>query len=1093
MSRAEAYKKRRKGLTNTGAVGDVVTHAHSFPMGSSADTPIISHVHRASADNRRDYVDEMPVPLGSPVKRHHAGQSITIPPAPTPAPDNSSDNTQEYETGTYEMGFEADDDKGLGFAPRAPRIVKPSDPSLHRFRALRDQYLANLFRREGCQTTRTNGDVCRDCRNAHASAIFRCRNCFGDALLCRDCMVARHADNPLHRIEMWNDNFFESTSLKTLGMRIQLGTHPLGQACPMPHPLHKNFVVLHTNGIHEVDVDACNCEHRLEAGRPEEQLLRAGWFPATDDKPRTCATLEVLDQFLISTHQAKTTMYDFYTMLERLTNNTGIKPRNRYHAWLRMVREYSHLLLLKRGGRGHDPTGVAGTKQGELAVLCPCCSDPDVNLPADWKDAPPDRRFLYILFLALDACFRLKRRLVSSLLKDPPLGSGWAYMVECFQYRDYLLTVTDQKEMSTCSGLAALDYANTKFSTGYAATGVGMGVCARHKFVQPNGVGDLQKGERYANMDWIFACIMRHKHAALLKILSYDILQFSLNLVPGSAQTDGEGIERPWAHIGGVASSTREMGPGSRDDTLDSHWSFWNWTKLIGLGERNRTKLDQAKTEYASQLEAFTEFSLQQAEHVLEWRLMVQAYEMENSQPNPYESTMKPLSEAKILLEFEQEESKRVEAAVPGIHSVSPSSFIAAGLEVEDQQRRVRVQVELKKAQTTAQKIDVVTLRRRLSASIKRLRTLQATYTPASIVALAARKDVPEDEPPEQVPLFLPSALTAEDRAVEPVRGLALIEDSLREAQCSTAMMLLRNQLHVKSRFLIYKQIQARNQGPNTRSRTLVARNEMKIRLHSEKYQMAWEAKRLLAGGDATKVGWRMLRKEDIRCMEDAEEVARNANKREKQLERRKRREDALRAEGELPPLMAEERAQRARGGENMRAVSWIWTAAGTTGTDGELEEALRIEWAKAWARTRRWGEQLALVQDEASRFPVSMEARAQKWEERVRNVPLGTIPVQQAEGLIAYGLKQAAMYRDIAKRAKESMTEVRRGRGKRRMRVVDEDEVALAGVPSGTMSDDDEDHEEGRTGWSEDDEELNDLRGDVSDEEFILGGGDDD
>ncbi|KAJ7661213.1 hypothetical protein B0H14DRAFT_2178788, partial [Mycena olivaceomarginata] len=79
----------------------------------------------------------------------------------------------------------------------------------------------------------------------------------------------------------------------------------------------------------------------------------------------------------------------------------------------------------------------------------------------------------------------------------PRLGTGWAYMLENMSYREYLLTVTDQKEMSTCSGLAALDYANTKFSRGYSSTGVGMGVCARHEFVQPNGVGDLQKGERY--------------------------------------------------------------------------------------------------------------------------------------------------------------------------------------------------------------------------------------------------------------------------------------------------------------------------------------------------------------------------------------------------------------------------------------------------------------------------------------------------------------------------------------------------------------------------------------------------------------------
>lgn len=57
-------------------------------------------------------------------------------------------------------------------------------------------------------------------------------------------------------------------------------------------------------------------------------------------------------------------------------------------------------------------------------------------------------RFLYILFIAIDACFRLKRRLISSELKDPSLAPGWAYMLEAMRYRKYLLTVTDQKEVS---------------------------------------------------------------------------------------------------------------------------------------------------------------------------------------------------------------------------------------------------------------------------------------------------------------------------------------------------------------------------------------------------------------------------------------------------------------------------------------------------------------------------------------------------------------------------------------------------------------------------------------------------------------------
>ena len=50
--------------------------------------------------------------------------------------------------------------------------------------------------------------------------------------------------------------------------------------------------------------------------------------------------------------------------------------------------------------------------------------------------------------------------------------------------------------MSTCTGLAALDHANTKFNKGYAETGKMLGLCARHEFIQPNGIVPTQVGER---------------------------------------------------------------------------------------------------------------------------------------------------------------------------------------------------------------------------------------------------------------------------------------------------------------------------------------------------------------------------------------------------------------------------------------------------------------------------------------------------------------------------------------------------------------------------------------------------------------------
>ncbi|KAJ7159909.1 hypothetical protein C8R43DRAFT_830285, partial [Mycena crocata] len=118
--------------------------------------------------------------------------------------------------------------------------------------------------------------------NSDAPAIFRCKDCFGDGLLCSTCCVDRHGCNPLHRIEVckWNGMHFEKTSLKDLGLCVQLG-HRVGERCLEPHPLHHQFVVLHTNGIHEVSVDACDCENAKLAGDWEVQMLCAGWFPAT--------------------------------------------------------------------------------------------------------------------------------------------------------------------------------------------------------------------------------------------------------------------------------------------------------------------------------------------------------------------------------------------------------------------------------------------------------------------------------------------------------------------------------------------------------------------------------------------------------------------------------------------------------------------------------------------------------------------------------------------------------------------------------------------------------------------------------------------
>ncbi|KAF7304206.1 CxC2 domain-containing protein [Mycena indigotica] len=539
--------------------------------------------------------------------------------------------------------------------------------------------------------------------------------------------------------------------------------------------------------------------------------------------------------------------------------------------------------------------------------------------------------------------------------------------------------MTDEQEMSTCSGLAALDHANSKFSCGYSVTGVGMGVCARHEFVLPNGVGDLQAGERYSNMDYIFASFMRHIDTALRKIISYDIvcqwikkllerlaklpslvrlqlalglvrfaipkmhikghlilcqILFSLMLILGSGMTDGEGIERPWSMIGGLSGSTR-------------------------VSALLRRRLDKAHAELAVQEEAFQQLTIGHADRVPDWKKQVDDFETDNTNSNPYESKSTGLSEAAVRKLYEEEEAIREKAGVLPIHDVSPTEFVIAMLDVEADQRRVRALADLRKSRRSAEGVSLKQQRRKLNRSIKRIRTLQATYMPAALQRLDSLK-ISQETLAERVPLLPPSALsTLEHQNGGCKDGLVEIERGLRDAQCRSALTALQLQLHVKSRLLTYKKNNSRAQTMNTRSRTLVDQNERKVLLCSEKYQTAWKALTLIAGG-ADKISWRKLEKADIRCMEEPEDVLRREGIRRREEQAARNRDLGLQQAG-LPPLprpteemdnsededgedqraedlssahpdrqmAAREANALFKHGESRRNMSWIWTNAG--------------------------------------------------------------------------------------------------------------------------------------------------------------------
>ncbi|KAJ7302085.1 hypothetical protein DFH08DRAFT_723524, partial [Mycena albidolilacea] len=116
--------------------------------------------------------------------------------------------------------------------------------------------------------------------------------------------------------------------------------------------------------------------------------------------------------------------------------------------------------------------------------------------------------FIYTLFLALDANFCLKHKDVSSEKKDTGLGNGWAFFCEVKVYIAHVKKHWDFKQdicnfPSHCVAHDAVDKPDHE-AQGTASLGVGIIDCARHNMKRPRAVGDLQLGEQYINMDYMF-------------------------------------------------------------------------------------------------------------------------------------------------------------------------------------------------------------------------------------------------------------------------------------------------------------------------------------------------------------------------------------------------------------------------------------------------------------------------------------------------------------------------------------------------------------------------------------------------------------
>ncbi|KAF7335028.1 CxC2 domain-containing protein [Mycena venus] len=846
--------------------------------------------------------------------------------------------------------------------------------------------------------------------------FFRCGEC-GYFIHCQKCCVDRHKFTPLHFLEEWNGKFWVRTTLHSIGLVYQLGHE--GLKCNVPHPVVRTLTVMDTTGVHTVHYRFCGCA-RSDKANNLAQLLRNTWYPASFTDPDTCATFRVLDFFRLLNVVRNTNACNFVTTLERLTDavvGTGLKRvPDRYKAFGRMSRQYAFLQRMRRAGRGHDPAGLKATKAGECMVVCWACPYDGRNLPADWRDVDPKYcRYLFRPILAMDANFKMKNRIHAREHDDPSLGPGWGAFVEPTRYKQHLRNYVAEKDISTCIAFAALTQKDTRNTAGLPVSGVGGCVCARHECIRPNGLGDLQKGERYANMDYILMSALAGFDLMELT-LSYDIacqwiknfvermerlpedlrmdletidLQTglpvwhalmhedfcaslnSLNYILGVGQSNGEGVERLWAWLNGFAYQSKEMGLGNRADGIEDKLDSHNFLKNLGQANALRRKIIVAIAERARQHPYETR---------MEWQKRIDAFTADRTAPNPYIlANKRGPTKAEIHASLKKEEQEAAKKGQTPLHATSATAFLSAGLQSEETQRRIKA--ELATGNITADRESKVEEHRlAFMVKLKKFRDLQALYTPAAVRMIQGEEttrdpDLPAPNP-EHIKLWLPSELPPAERAGS--------GSTLCEGQAENALVAIRGRLHSK-RFLInFRNKNLTGQKKTMRAHTILGQLTERIEVAARKYRDARAALDSLKGGGALRAADIVLEGEEAR---DSSAAARSDLQAMKKL--------AKIGRGTQQPLRNDASSSKAPG------VSWIW----------------------AKARKSRWDEEVELLREEMRRVLRYLEWEKARWEQLEKDGrEHKDMTTDIRAGLQAYAAKQANLHHELYVLFREEM-----------------------------------------------------------------------
>ncbi|KAJ7037559.1 hypothetical protein C8F04DRAFT_1035503 [Mycena alexandri] len=481
--------------------------------------------------------------------------------------------------------------------------------------------------------------------------MVTCNDCLQGELLCRQCWVKKHRTMPTHWGFVWNktERFFEKHDFSRVMKNCMIGLGHHGERCPDADP-GQSFTLVDSNGIHATCLAFCRCKTRDEKrGAPEfEQLLAAGIFPGSVDKPKTGYTLGLLQYHRQQRSQGKGSAYNFALVLQRMADPffAASAVPDIYANFLAITRFYEHLQVIIECGAAYDldaplPGEVdppyPNRPQGYLGVNCGACPERGVNMPLV-VNVPRYLRHTITQNMTLDGNFKANLFFKRDDGSDIALTDGTMYFPAQNEFDRIVKTYVvpdEDKEVPCKAHIGSIRHqGQTKYGH-TAVSGVVGGACD-HAVL--GSLVDMLKGEAFALGTMAQRELLRHTNSPPHSpesmtplVQSYDsycsfvvnqvkravdlfpeeewlhmLLQKIEGQIPANhinghgadcqtiwqavyfacrAHFHGETAEVLWAFLNPLGASTRQMTGGARHDIINFVMHAWNMVKVLRHAE----------------------------------------------------------------------------------------------------------------------------------------------------------------------------------------------------------------------------------------------------------------------------------------------------------------------------------------------------------------------------------------------------------------------------------------------------------------------------------------------------------------------------